>query len=126
MKLTVLGKYGPYPKAVGACSSYFIEYGNAKVLLDAGNGSFANLQKAADVRSLDAIIVSHLHSDHISDLLVMRYAIQIKKCPPIPLVLPATPADMYGILAGDKAYTTDICTDGKTLKIKGATFTFKK
>jgi ribonuclease BN (tRNA processing enzyme) len=126
VKLTVLGKYGPYPKAGGACSSYLVQCGDANILLDAGNGSLANLQKKTGIGSLHSIILSHLHSDHMSDLLVMRYAIQIKKYAPLPLYLPATPQDTYALLAGDKAFKTEIITDDKKLQIGGATITFKQ
>lgn len=126
MKLTVLGKFGPYPKAGGACSSYLAEWGETKILLDAGNGSLSNMQHKTGIGSLNAVILSHLHSDHMSDLLVMRYAIQIKKYASIPLYLPATPQDMYGLLAGEKAFHTDVVTDGKQIQINGAAISFKK
>ena len=38
MKLTVLGCYGPYPPAGGACSGYLLEEGGTRVLIDCGNG----------------------------------------------------------------------------------------
>jgi ribonuclease BN (tRNA processing enzyme) len=38
------------------------------VWLDAGPGTFANLQRFCDPRSLDAIVLSHEHTDHWSDL----------------------------------------------------------
>ena len=126
MKLTVLGKYGPYPKVAGACSSYLVQCGDVNILLDAGNGSLANLQAITGINTLSAVILSHLHSDHVSDLLVMRYAVQIKKYPAIPLYLPATPQDMYGLLAGDKAFCTDTITDGKTIYINGIKISFQK
>lgn len=126
MKLTVLGKYGPYPKAGGACSSYLVSCGGFNVLLDAGNGSFANLQRHMDYRDLDAVILSHLHSDHLSDLLVMRYAIQIKKSPSIPLYLPGTPESMYGLFREEKAYQTAVIADGMQVRIKNAVLTFRK
>lgn len=123
-ELTVLGKYGPYPKAGGACSSYLVHCGETKLLLDAGNGSFANLRRHMDYRGLSAIILSHLHSDHISDLLVMRYAVQVNKLPPFPLYLPAAPANMHELLAGDKAYKTEIIRDGMHIKINDVQISF--
>lgn len=78
MKLTVLGNNGPFPAAGGACSGYLLEDGPTKILLDCGNGVLSNLQRAAGFENLDAIILSHLHSDHVSDMMVLRYAVQIK------------------------------------------------
>lgn len=78
MKLTVLGNYGPYPRAGGACSGYLIEDGSTKIVLDFGNGVLSRLQKFIDIEEIDAIILSHLHSDHMSDMMILRYAVDIK------------------------------------------------
>ena len=34
MKLTVLGKYGPFPKSNGATSSYLLQVGGKNILID--------------------------------------------------------------------------------------------
>jgi len=78
MKLIVLGNNGPFPAAGGACSGYLVQDGGRNILLDCGNGVLGNLQKFIRFEELDAIILSHLHSDHVSDLMVLRYAVQIK------------------------------------------------
>jgi len=79
MKLIVLGNNGPYPKAGGACSGYLIEKDNTKILIDCGNGVLSRLQQMCDIEKIDAIILSHLHSDHMCDILVFKYALGIKK-----------------------------------------------
>ncbi len=79
MKLTVLGNNGPYPAAGGACSGYLLREGDTSILIDCGNGVLSNLQKIIPFENLDAIILTHLHSDHVSDLMVLKYAVQIKK-----------------------------------------------
>ena len=74
MKLTVLGKYGPYPQGENtACSGYLIEDGNTKILVDCGPGVLSRLQSFIDIKTLDAIYLTHLHYDHTSDLLPLRY-----------------------------------------------------
>ncbi|MFA6866486.1 MAG: MBL fold metallo-hydrolase [Clostridia bacterium] len=74
MKLTVLGKYGPYPKQGNtACSGYLINDDQTNILLDMGSGVLTRLTNIIDINSLDAIIFSHLHFDHTSDLLPLRY-----------------------------------------------------
>lgn len=77
MKLTILGNNGPYPKAGGACSGYLLETEDTKILIDCGNGVLSNLLKICSINDLDAIFLSHLHSDHIGDILIMKYAIGI-------------------------------------------------
>ena len=49
MKLTILGCYGPYPSPQGACSSYLVEGGGVRILLDMGNGSLANLERLTEI-----------------------------------------------------------------------------
>ena len=78
MKVTVLGNYGPYPKAGGACSGFLIDDGASKVVLDFGNGVLSRLLQYIDIEEIDAIIVSHLHGDHIGDLGILKYAAAIK------------------------------------------------
>lgn len=77
MKLTILGRYGPYPDANGACSGYLLQKDSYAILLECGNGVLSRLQQYLFPWELDAVIVSHLHGDHISDLSIMRYAMDI-------------------------------------------------
>jgi ribonuclease BN (tRNA processing enzyme) len=42
--------------------------GETTVLLDAGPGTFANLQQCVDPGSIDAVVLSHHHPDHWADL----------------------------------------------------------
>ena len=79
MKLTVLGCYGPYPAAGGACSGYLLEHEGFAVLIDCGNGVLSRLQEFIEPSKLKAIIISHLHSDHCSDLFILRYALQFSR-----------------------------------------------
>jgi len=76
-KLTVLGNNGPYPAKGGACSGYLLQRDDTIIILDLGSGSLANLVTALsyDLEGIDAIILTHLHSDHISDISVLRYAV---------------------------------------------------
>ena len=79
MRLTILGNNGPYPSAGGACSGYLIREGSTNLLIDCGNGILSNLQRFVRLEELDAVILTHLHSDHMSDMLVLKYAWQIKR-----------------------------------------------
>jgi ribonuclease BN (tRNA processing enzyme) len=79
MRLTVLGRYGPFPAADGACSGYLVEADDICVLLDCGNGVISRLLTYKRLQDIDAVILTHLHSDHVSDMMVLRYAIDILK-----------------------------------------------
>ena len=63
--------YTDRPGATGA--SYLIRLGDASVLLDLGQGSFARLAATVDPGSLDAVVISHLHPDHFIDLVALRH-----------------------------------------------------
>ncbi|MGN0533767.1 MAG: MBL fold metallo-hydrolase [Eubacterium sp.] len=77
MKLTVLGKYGPYGKAGGGCSSgYLVENGDDYIVLDMGSGTLSRLMAEVDITRIKHIFISHLHYDHTSDLLVFRYLLE--------------------------------------------------
>lgn len=68
LTLTVLGCDGSWPGPGGACSGYLVRSATTTVLLDAGPGTFANLQLACDPATLDAVVLSHHHPDHWTDL----------------------------------------------------------
>ena len=73
MKLTVLGKYGPFPKANGGTSSYLLECEGKNILLDAGEGSLSRLSAILKPEKLDAIVLTHSHYDHVCDIGVYNY-----------------------------------------------------
>jgi ribonuclease BN (tRNA processing enzyme) len=72
--LTVLGNASAAPPANGACSAYLVATTSANILLDLGPGSLANLRAHVDVHALDAIVISHMHTDHFLDLLPLNVA----------------------------------------------------
>jgi ribonuclease BN (tRNA processing enzyme) len=64
----VLGCDGSWPGPGGAGSGYLVEAGGTALLLDAGPGTFARLQEWGDPAAIDAVILSHEHPDHWTDL----------------------------------------------------------
>jgi ribonuclease BN (tRNA processing enzyme) len=75
MEITVLGKSPSWQDAGGACSGYLVSDGETRLLLDCGNGVFAKLREHLEYTDLDAVLVSHLHADHILDLIPYSYAL---------------------------------------------------
>jgi ribonuclease BN (tRNA processing enzyme) len=55
------------------CSGYLVSAGGSRVLLDCGPGVLSSLL-ARDAAPLDAIVLSHLHFDHVADLIPLGYA----------------------------------------------------
>ena len=75
MRITVLGKSPAWPDADGACSGYLIEEADYALLLDCGNGVFSKLRHYVDYVDVDAVLISHLHADHLLDLIPFSYAL---------------------------------------------------
>jgi ribonuclease BN (tRNA processing enzyme) len=68
LTLTVLGCSGTYASPGGACSGYLVADGATTVWVDAGSGTLANLQRHVRLDGVDAVVLSHEHPDHWTDL----------------------------------------------------------
>ncbi|HEX7298408.1 MAG TPA: MBL fold metallo-hydrolase [Solirubrobacteraceae bacterium] len=68
MRIIVLGKSPAWQDTDGACSGYLVQEDCATVLLDCGCGVFSKLRRYQDYRDIDAVVISHLHADHVLDL----------------------------------------------------------
>jgi ribonuclease BN (tRNA processing enzyme) len=55
------------------CSGYLVTAGGSRILLDCGPGVLFSLL-ALDAAPLDAIVLSHLHFDHVADLIPLGFA----------------------------------------------------
>lgn len=78
MRLTVLGSSGTYTSPGQLCSGYLVRTDTTTVMVDAGNGSSANLQAEVDLAELDAIVISHRHADHCADLIGLHHAVKAR------------------------------------------------
>ena len=103
MRLTVFGVNGPYPAPGGACSGYMISSDDQAVhiLLDCGSGVLARLMEWPTLPKITAIVLSHLHFDHMSDMLPMRYALDFAGIN-LPVYAPKTPAPQFQMLSGGR------------------------
>jgi ribonuclease Z len=69
MKITLLGTGSPIPDSNRAGPATLVETDDAKLLVDCGRGVLMRLTAAGVVPPmLHAVLVTHLHSDHITDL----------------------------------------------------------
>ena len=129
MKLTVLGASGGFPAAGGATSGYLLEYDNRHILIDCGSGVLANLFRFISIDRLDAIILTHLHADHISDMQVLKYAIDLSRKfgidrPAIPVMAPATPEAIAASLQSDGDLIIGQINAGSEVSMYGAMVRF--
>lgn len=68
LTLTVLGSCGSYPAEGQACSGYLVQGAGTSLWIDAGSGTLANLQRHVALAEIDAVVLSHEHPDHWTDL----------------------------------------------------------
>jgi ribonuclease BN (tRNA processing enzyme) len=96
MRLTVLGCAGSFPGPESACSAYLVEAQGFRLLIDFGSGSLSALQRYSDLDAIDAIMLTHLHCDHMLDactyIVVRRYAPDGPR-PPVPVYAPLGAAE---------------------------------
>ncbi len=79
MRLTILGLDGGYPAENGATSGYLVQEGGTALCFDLGCGTLARLTAIMPPESLTALVFSHWHYDHTSDVLPLLYYLMGKK-----------------------------------------------
>jgi ribonuclease BN (tRNA processing enzyme) len=74
MKLTIVGCAPAWTRRPGRASScYLVELDGRAVVLDLGQGAFSELARYRDPERLDGVLISHLHADHLVDLVPLRH-----------------------------------------------------
>lgn len=80
MKLTILGFMGGYPAQGIGTTSYLLESEDGfRLLVDIGSGALLALEKHIDPLTLDALILTHYHPDHIADLGVLQHVFLLQQ-----------------------------------------------
>jgi ribonuclease BN (tRNA processing enzyme) len=89
--LTFLGTAPGYPAAHKNHTGLLLETGTKKILIDAGEPSARTLiEIGVDPADLDAIVITHGHSDHTAGLpMVIQAAWIVGRQAPLPIFLPA-------------------------------------
>jgi ribonuclease BN (tRNA processing enzyme) len=103
MELTVLGSWGTWPPAGGACCGYLLSHDGFHMWLDAGTGTFANLQEHIAIEDMGAIVISHGHPDHFVDMLPCFYARHYGELGPpgLPFYSPKGFVDLASLLVSE-------------------------
>lgn len=146
MQLTILGSAASYAGADQACSGYLVEHEGTTLMIDCGNGTLANAAQVTDITSLDAVIISHTHTDHFVDLYALEAALRFAPEGPVgsmPIYLPEGLWERMGALlptsgaahlaeafephvlrAGDVLTFDDITVTPHAVDHEGPTFAF--
>jgi ribonuclease Z len=110
LELTLLGTGSPVHVAHRFGPSQIISDGKVRLLIDTGWSSTIRLfQNATPPQTIDAVFITHLHSDHTTDMadfLVMRWVGGIRKAIPIygPVGTKRMVAGFQEAMAADTGY----------------------
>ncbi|HLS25820.1 MAG TPA: MBL fold metallo-hydrolase, partial [Beutenbergiaceae bacterium] len=131
MKLTVVGSSGSVSGPDSVASCYLLEADDDertwRVLLDLGPGAVGQAMRYVDPAAVDAVLVSHLHADHIADLagleVLVRYGPGAPR-PPVPVFGPADTTERISQLCGESgnpdkanAFTVSTWTAGEAVHL---------
>lgn len=129
MKIVVLGRCGSSVDRNGACSGYLVRTDKSTVLVDCGNGVLSRLQRYCSIEELDAIVISHLHDDHMGDLRILRYMVETKQAfgqfdRPIKVFIPQSPVAVAEGIRQPAVFDVEYIYDGLIVEVKGLLLRF--
>jgi len=110
IEVTLLGTGSPIPDARRAGPSTLVRAGGQTFLVDCGRGVQQRMAAVgAQANALTALLLTHLHSDHIADLgdlLITRWVSTFTEQVPLPIIGPPGTAEV--VEATLKAFSRDI------------------
>lgn len=87
MRLTVLGSGTAIPVPDRFPAGYLVDHNERRLMIDCGPGTLRRLAQASvSPAQLDAVLLTHFHTDHCSDLAALLFALhspQLGKRPPL-------------------------------------------
>ncbi|HYI21299.1 MAG TPA: MBL fold metallo-hydrolase [Candidatus Limnocylindrales bacterium] len=98
----MVGGWGGWPAAGGACSGYLLEHDGFRLLIDPGYAVLPKLLRTVAADQVDAVLVSHGHPDHCADLNPLLRARAFMDQRPEPLPVHALSEALDAVLALDR------------------------
>ncbi len=94
---TVLGSASGMPSKSRACSGYLLKIDDNLILFDCGSGVTSSLLRFGfDPHQIRAVFISHMHSDHISDLIfLLQLMYQQKRSADLTIYLPEEGLEIF-------------------------------
>lgn len=126
---TVLGSSGIFATPERAASGYLVEFGTTRLWMDAGAGTWRHLLEKIAYPELDAVILSHRHPDHVTDVFQAYHARQyggVEPLAPIPLWAPQETLDCITAYLSELDLSFDMraVKGGDSIDYGGATIRF--
>jgi ribonuclease BN (tRNA processing enzyme) len=109
----------------GAGSSYLVRTPQSALVLDCGPGSFAQLQLAIDPAAVTAVVLSHHHPDHWTDLHALATHARLVLQREVDVYAPSDLPDRTG-LVHENSLRWHAVTSGAVVQIGDATCTFRR
>ncbi len=54
-----------------------LSHGGKNVFIEFGCGALSKVLESYKIADIDAVVLSHLHADHMGDMLTLRYALKV-------------------------------------------------
>ena len=129
LAVTCLGTSAMYATRESAASGYLVEIDDGRVWLDAGAGTWRNLLRIIDFTSIDAVVLSHVHPDHTTDIFQAYHARKygvVEPLAPIPLWAPAQTLERVSAYVAELETVFDLqaAAPGDGLEFAGARLSF--
>lgn len=125
LKVTLLGTGVGIPQPGRSQSALLIE-DKEKLLFDCGAGTLLRLTEAgASMRDIDAVVLTHLHLDHVSDLLALANARYLQELPSLSIYGPEGTEQYFRAIHSAYPYLEKMEVSvqelkaGDTLRLKG-------
>ena len=127
LSLTILGCDGTYPGPGGACSGYLVQCRGTSIWLDAGSGTMANLQRFVDLEQVDAVVLTHEHPDHWTDLEAFCVALKwgLRRAGP-PVYGPESVEGLMRIGGAAKVVRWNAISEGTVLQVGDLRLSFSR
>jgi ribonuclease BN (tRNA processing enzyme) len=106
-----------------------LDLDGSKILLDCGAGVWRNLQAHTDPTSLDGVILSHRHPDHVTDVFQVLHSRLYGDAAPLPEIPLWAPAETLERLTAfskeiDQAFHLSSVSPGDSISIGAADLSF--
>jgi ribonuclease BN (tRNA processing enzyme) len=101
-----------------------LTFGGKNIILDMGCGALTRVLERIGADEIDAVVLSHLHADHMGDVLTLRYALGAMKklgrrTTPLTVYMPAEPKGEAALIAAHDMIEACTITDGAKMSICG-------
>ena len=127
-KITILGSSGRFATAARASSGYLLDVDGHRLWLDAGAGTWRNLLGRCEFDEIEAVILTHRHPDHVTDVYQLQHALLYGpkgRLPEIPLWAPAETIESLSAYDDlHDAFEPHVIEGGASIGFAGATIRF--